>query len=249
MGVDLYAGPLARYYALDWETPAAAFARRNNLALETLHAKPPVKLAGAEGRTAVRAFRDRVEDKLGVLPSWQLDPAAPYEAHQLTREGLNALVLAAAHRHRPEMTLPFMLPDDVQAHPSVAEASERNYYIGPMAVFEAQIIVPGGDGRICGDTDCRGNPAIVVTTVALAGAIEDMMEFLGTTRDDLVTILAEGPPPVHPQVMEMRSGEWVTKPVGLREYQVLAHALWGLACFNACLSFAEKTGSAIVRDE
>jgi hypothetical protein len=180
---------------------------------------------------------------------WQLDPTAPYEAYQLTRQGLDALVLAAAHRHRPEMTLPLELPDDVQTHPAVAEANEQNYYIGPMAVFEAQLIVPGADGRICSDKDCRGQPAIVVTTEALAGAIEDMLDFLGSTRAALSAILSEGPPPVNAEVITMQSGEWVSSPFALPDDQVRTHALWGLACFDACLAFAEKTGSAIVRDE
>lgn len=116
-----------------------------------------------------------------------------------------------------------------------------------MAVFESQIIVPGNEPRICSDEDCIGNPVFVSTTAALLDAIEAMMDYLDVPSDKLDACLAAGPPFVTPQLMQV--DDWQIYPAILPADPVRAHASWGLACFDACLRFARKTGSAIIRDE
>ena len=248
MGIDLYAGPLPRYLMLDWETPAAKFSREHGIAYEIVHQASPKTFSRQEADAFTRSFRGRLAEKLGEMPDWQTDPAAPYEAWQL-REGLDAIVLAAAHRHRPELTLPVELPANVQLHPAVSQASAQNYYIGPMAVFEAHIIVPGVEPRICGDHNHNDSPVIVVTTAALADSVDAMMEFFDLDAAGLSEILAEGPPIVGPVKVVSPEGKWSGSDDSPPANPVYAHATRGLACFAAALNFANATGVMIIRDE
>ncbi len=249
MGVDLYAGPLARYYSGEWETQAAAWARANGVAFETVYSSsPPNRLSPDESAEAVQAFRTRVAPKLGVLPQWS-KASDPYEIYQLRAEGFSSVVLAAALLHRPELKRPTKIPVDIQEHPAVSEASTRGYYIGPMAAFEAQVIVPGEEPRICGETDCRGGDVVVVTLSVLQDAVEAVRVFLGFSAQQLDAILAKGPPESGPEIAVPAKTGWIfSKPKYVQD-EFLEWAGWGLACFRACARFAQDTGAAIIRDE
>jgi hypothetical protein len=249
MGVDLYAGPLPRYYMFDWETPAAKFARENGLPFKTIREAPLIGLTIAQAVPAAQAFKSRTATKLGDLPEWSFDPAGPYKVWQLTRQGLDALVLTAALQHHPELELPTDLPKDIQAHPAVSQASSAGYYLGTMAVFESQIIVPGREQMLCAEADCRGKNAFVCTTAALGWSIKTIMNYLDLTEEQLAQALVEGPPPVNPRGMAVSVRRLEEIQFELPAHATRAHAIWGLACFDACLDFAERTGCAIVRDE
>jgi hypothetical protein len=151
--------------------------------------------------------------------------------------------------HRPELTMPIQLPPDVQAHPAVSESTARNYYLGPMVVFESHMIVPGIEPRICSDTNHRQKPIIIATSAALANSVDAVLEFLGISTNDLPRIIAEGPPPVGPTAVMGDNGEWIETEPDLPANPVLAHASWGLACFYAALQFSQSTGALIIRDE
>jgi hypothetical protein len=114
-----------------------------------------------------------------------------------------------------------------------------------MAVFECQIIVPGSESRICSDNDCLGAPVFVATTAALVNSIEGMMDYLDLPNERLNAALEAGPPSVGGGVFNLETQTVdPDAPASLRE-----HAAWGLACFGACLRFANRTGAAIIRDE
>lgn len=249
MGIDLYAGPLARYYSGEWQTPAARWAQENGIAFETVYpATTPAQLSLEASTEAVRTFRMRLESKLGALPAWS-KASDPYNAYQLRAEGFQAVVFAAALRHRPELKRPKTLPANIQEHPAVSEASARGYYIGPIAAFEAQIIVPGEEPRICGDTDCRGNDVVVVTLPVLQESIEAVREFLGLSDGQLDIAMAEGPPALGSEIATVSENKWIfSKPKPVPD-ELLAWACWGLACYRASARLAAETGAAIIRDE
>lgn len=249
MGIDLYAGPLARYYSGEWQTQAAIWAQESDVEFETIYqGSAPVRLDQKESADAVQAFRMRIEPKLGALPSWS-KASDPYKTYQLRAEGFGAVVLAAALRHRPELKRPKTLPKSVYDHPAVAEASARGYYVGPMAAFEAQIIVPGEDPRICADVDCRGNEVIVVTLPVLQQAIEAVSEFLELSSNQLDDALSEGVPDAGSRSATVAKRRWIFSKTEVVEDELVLWARWGLACYRASARLAEETGAAIIRDE
>lgn len=79
MGVDLYVGPLARYYSRNWETPSARLARENNLNFRTFHSSgaPPDALSHMVSTERSEVFRDRMKNKLGALLDWSWTPRHP----------------------------------------------------------------------------------------------------------------------------------------------------------------------------
>jgi len=257
MGVDLYAGPLQRYYTRRWETPAQTHAREAGLALKIIHAGgvDPLSLSDSEAAARVRVFRDKLEPKLDLEPTlWRDGQSTPYCAVQLTQEGLAALVLWAAIQHRPDLERPRKLPRDVWETEAVQEASDRGYYIGPMATVEAHMIVPGNVPRITAERDPIGRDLIIVTTRALDDAIAALAPTLGVTDGNVGETLrtmptASGQAMVRRKWWERQKPEWYSVPQPRPDDEVEAFARYALACFITLRNFAREHGVPILRDE
>ncbi len=255
MGVDLYAGPLQRYFTRRWETPTQVFARRNGIAYTLTHASGADRLSLADEAAVerVRKFRAALTPKLNLDPAlWHESFDAPYEALQLTREGLGALLLWAAYRHNPNLVRPRRLPQDPWEDPVITEAYARGYYMSEMVSIEAHFIVPGAEPRVATEVNPIDQNNIVATTAALDVAIEALAPTLDLDAATAAALAAKGPPPTHDYVMVKREpddGEWEKKPVPVPLDEVREFARWGLACFMQLSVFAREHGAPIVRDE
>jgi hypothetical protein len=257
MGVDLYAGPLQRYYTRRWETPAQVHARAAGLAHEIHHASgvDPLSLSDDDAAKLVQAFQLDLAPKLELdLAQWREAFDVPYRSVQLTQEGLAALVLWAAHQHRPDLERPLELPDDVWETEAVQEASQRGYYVGPIATVEAHMIVPGAAPRITALRDPIGRDLVIVTTAALDDAIDALAPTLDIESGEVEKVIKEmpsltGKALVRRKWWERHKSEWYEVSVQKPDDQVAAFARYGLACLMALHDFSQRHGVPILRDE
>jgi hypothetical protein len=258
MGVDLFAGPLQRYFTRRWETPAQAFARRNGIAYKLMLAGGVDRLSLSDEAAVerVQRFRESLAPKLNLDTAlWHESFDPPYSALQLTREGMGALLLWAAYRHNPSLARPRRLPADPWVDATIAEAYTRGYYMAEMVSIEANIIVPGAEPRVAAEANPIDRDNIVATSAALDAAIEALAPGLDLDAAAAAALVSKGPPPVHDYVMVERApddpgdGKWREERTAMPLDEVQVFARWGLACFMQLSDFARESGVPIVRDE
>lgn len=112
MALDVFVGPLARYYAGDWENRAK---RSGGRAREA----NPRRRAGEGGRVleAVLVWRDNLAASLGeraeaVPLDWDERLDAPYFTGRPGWDGFGSLVLWAAYSEHPALRPPEDLPEE-----------------------------------------------------------------------------------------------------------------------------------------
>ena len=248
MGVDLYCGSLERYFSGKWETPAARFAREQNIGFQTVYSGAgPRWLNASDVAHECASFRHRVEANAGALKEWLTGIDAPYEVWQITAHGISSLVLCAACAHRPEFERPKKLVRNIETHPAVSEADAQNYYLGPMAIFESHMIVPGLEARICADRDPIDRDLIITTTAALTFALDAMRDYLEVGAEDLETLIKNGPPSWDTQEITINGDALPEVPPP--DDEVRDYAIWAMACLEIAAKTSALNGSVLVRDE
>ncbi|MBS0546785.1 MAG: hypothetical protein JSR24_03485 [Proteobacteria bacterium] len=114
MGLDVYVGPLARYYAGDWENVAERAARERVAAPP--RRKTRDKKESERQRQAVLTWRTTLHASLGDNApgplEWEESFDAPYFTGRPGWDGFGALVLWAAYVEHPTMRPPAVLPED-----------------------------------------------------------------------------------------------------------------------------------------
>lgn len=142
MGLDLYAGPLTRYYSGNWQTVT------QELGAEIVYAdghSPWVSQEEAEQR--VRDFHARLTEKLAPhdysLPQWNEAPDHAYQTDKPDHMGREALLLWAAYLHRRDLKRPMDLPTDFTVDRAYREAAgEAGYYDPHLITLDSDIFVP-----------------------------------------------------------------------------------------------------------
>lgn len=144
MGLHIYAGSLVRFYKHDWENEIARLARENGIAYETAWATGEPKWPNdAKARKRVREMRRVLEKKFRAASIDWDDDAESYDTVKLHDEGREALVLAAAHTHRPDLPWPTQMPREAYEDIAYSEAAAKKYLVGPIAGFESSLVIPG----------------------------------------------------------------------------------------------------------
>jgi hypothetical protein len=112
MGLDLYVGPLTRYYAGDWETIVQQAGREAGMEVIVLRGGEPGDSDEEfdEIHSTVLAWRDALARELresaGVELDWREDPDAPYFTDKPTWDCYSSLLLWAAYEEHPELARP-----------------------------------------------------------------------------------------------------------------------------------------------
>ena len=260
MGVDLFAGPLQRYYRRRWETPDAAATRARGLDYRMGQGKggEPLSLDRRAAEAGIRDFAMRLQPKLRLSdgPFWNESSELPYKALKLTDEALGALVLWTAHLYRPDLPRPMRLPGNPWKARAVADAVEGGYYAGPMAVFEVDMVVPGAAEQISSAVDPLGRALSVTTSATMRQAIRAVAPSLRLKAAMAARIAEAGPPSLGFDFA--RTGRrWFELYKAKRqrleppppEDEVKALATYALSCFMVMSRFAGEHGVPIVRDE
>ncbi|MBL8952497.1 MAG: hypothetical protein JNK82_17085 [Myxococcaceae bacterium] len=246
MGLDLYAGPLTRYYAGDWLTTMQRVGQELGLPTQVMYSDGQSPwLPADEAALAVKAFIASFGDS-----AWREEPGAPYTTDKPDRDGVFALDVFAAYLARPELVRPKVLPD-LGADPAVSEANDRGHYMKHMVAIEAHLFVPG-DGRWVKLVEDPLGAERVVTTV---GTLEAVLHDLNarTWKASAAEIEAwrrRG----HVPCRDVETGfDDATQRIVQRPYLVvdrLEHnAQFGLSCFFNMCAFSRRHGVPIVIDQ
>jgi hypothetical protein len=134
MGLDVYVGPLTRYYSGDWENVAER-AQRTRMARPRSAAGP----AGAgsqdheRARLAVLAWRGALSASLGTSTSvtapldWEESDTAPYYTGRPGWNGFGSLVLWAAYAEHPALRVPTTLPEEWDNDPALVRSNAEGF--------------------------------------------------------------------------------------------------------------------------
>lgn len=180
VGLDLYAGTLTRYYSGQWLTTVQRVAQEVGMPCEIVYAsgRPPW-LQPEEASSAVRAFCHALSTRWGARfkcfeqpPSWNERADAPYQTEKPDHDGIRSLVMVAAYLERPDLTRP-VVPDD-EPDPACAEAVQRGYYMGNMAVLECHLFLPGNANYLIVAEDPLGAERFTTSIGILRGALDDV---------------------------------------------------------------------------
>jgi hypothetical protein len=135
MGLDIYVGPLGRYYAGEWETVVQKAGRE--LGVEVTVSRPPGHRFPliADALQAVLEWRDRISPGLADLTGERLDWEERADGEYFTDkpdfDGLSSVQLLAAREEFPSMSLPVKARSAPSG--SLWELVEDRYTISPLA--------------------------------------------------------------------------------------------------------------------
>jgi hypothetical protein len=138
MGLDVYVGPLTRYYRGDWENAGERAARER--ASGTAGGRRPVpskvlskdKVRDRERiRLAVLTWREILRDSLGTNVrgplEWDESEDASYFTGRPGWDGFGSLVLWAAYAEHPMLRLPASLPEEWDNDPALVRSNAEGF--------------------------------------------------------------------------------------------------------------------------
>lgn len=172
MGLDLYAGPLARYHTGAWETIIQRHGRENGITVKTVYAETPPRLPRFLAPVIVKGWRYILCRRFSLTGlKWPEGEAGDYWTDKPGREGLDALRLAAAYAEHPEFTPPEKPPDDCASDPAYRAASRR-YVHSMIATLECHMFLPSDENFLFVTGDAAGTKRFVTSTANLERALD-----------------------------------------------------------------------------
>lgn len=259
MSLDLYAGPLGKYYQRDFETPQQRLGREQGWETSIVYAgEEPEWLTPDNVVQVIGVFKDQVFETMGDaapnIHNWN-ESTDEYLTEQVFHECHAALLLITAYTYRSELSRPDKLPDDIDANIAMSEASEKDYYIGPLAILESQLFLPDDSDRIFALKDPMGWQVVITTTSALKYALEYLAQnvWQGETQPDFW--YNRGAVPKGKVMVEKKSvlpwakSKWISKD---EEHSIVDEVKWNAeyayGVFHKMLNFAEKHNVPIRQD-
>jgi hypothetical protein len=138
MGLDVYVGPLTRYYGGDWENAGERAARERASGTATGRQSAPSRAVGKSQarereriRQAVLGWREVLGDSLGTnVPGpleWDEGEDAVYFTGQPGWDGFGSLVLWAAYAEHPSLRAPASLPEKWDDDPALMRSNAAGF--------------------------------------------------------------------------------------------------------------------------
>jgi hypothetical protein len=144
---DIYAGTFVRFYTRDWENVVQKQARLDGTEYRMIYAGgdagPP---AAADVSAAVDAWKEGINAALalhGLGPiDWSESADQPYFTDRPSWGGYAALQLWAAHLEKPELPVPYLLPETPTDDPALAAALASST-LGFRSILQGGVWLPG----------------------------------------------------------------------------------------------------------
>ena len=252
MGLDIYAGTLARYHTGSWETIMQRTAREQGMNVRMVYAgESPARLSEPLAPLTVSRWREHLESKYHLLNglSWSEDTSTPYWTDKPDHDGQRALVLAAAHTEHSEFELPTALPESMEVNPAYFAAS-RDYVNSIIAILECHLFLPSEEDFIFSEDDAVGVRRVTTSTANLAWALDAVNTFCWQASEAQFTEWRKrGPASVGP-VVEFEDGMIVREDEVQPSTEPFQHAAqFGFAVYNEALTFSRKHNVPILTDE
>ncbi len=127
MGLDVYVGPLARYYSFEWETVVQRAGREQGL--EVRIARPPgwAKPDPEEVLQRVATWRKALGDAIAVPMRWDESTFGEYETDKPDWDGYHAVRYLALHDEFPDLPTPARITKDTLGALLEKEPLERRF--------------------------------------------------------------------------------------------------------------------------
>lgn len=253
MGMDVYVGPLRRYFARDWltVTQQAGAAAGYAVSISPVSAAAPGGRGGpepeetaptaAQVEEAVMAWQGSLLASLGRTDAWPEDPCLPYWTDKPDWDGYGALVLLAAYDECPELR-PAKRgvfrrashpddPRDFSAAPAFVEAAKNpRVYPSLLLGTEWWLPLPGAPSLFAGRLP-TGQDTVFSTVEQLCSELATLAGRLALDAAGLASLRQAGPPQHAPRDED----ELAPSP------DVMALGRYGLAVLSA---LAERAGHA-----
>jgi len=168
-GLDVYAGPLGKYYKHDYLSTQAQMAEEMGFEFKTVYPDgEPNWLTDKNAAKKIKAFRKAIEkqtkDTSPDMASWS-EEGDDYFIEQLNWDCLAALIHVTSYTIRQDLERPKDFSGDYEDYPAYAESDEKNYYFGPLAILESDMFLPSkGEAFILAETPLKGE--IIVTSTS-----------------------------------------------------------------------------------
>ncbi|MEP6754412.1 MAG: hypothetical protein ABJA67_02840 [Chthonomonadales bacterium] len=149
MSLDIYVGPLTRYYTGDWENVLARHCRENGIQYNVLRTTPDTPdpiTEPAEVRELVHGWRSLTEanlsEHLSSGLSWPEEADGPYFTDRPNWEGYAGLLLLAAHTEFPDFAMPNRLPSEWDEDEAYLAAMTPDIGSRFSSVYNVQLWLP-----------------------------------------------------------------------------------------------------------
>lgn len=204
MSLDLYAGPLTRYFSGQWETVLARISREQGIAYKLVRPsggpeQEPVDPAVIESHIATWAelLSQSLGDNITAPLGWTDTVSRPYETDQPHWLGYSALLLTAAHTDHPHHPLPETAPQQWDDHPAFVASTAPNSRSKFSQILLPELWLPSPLGFIFQTPGPASEEPIWI------GAVPDLLaqldrlnsEVFHASADDLVRWAHDGLPP------------------------------------------------------
>ncbi len=148
MAVNIYVGPLVRFYSGDWKP---VFMRGINVQSDEAKHRPPFaneKVSPIEIRNYIIEWRKQISYALKKPLTWAETPDTPYHTNSIDRGGYDALRLWAAYTEQTNLPKPADLPDDVDNDPILISSEAKNKSEFSQIIGGVVIWLPLGFGVV-----------------------------------------------------------------------------------------------------
>ena len=254
MGLDLYAGPLVRYYTGAWETEAQQAGRVGGFPVHTVYASGgPRRFWKLTAPWQISKWRRKLCAKYAKVITqsldWPEDISAQYFARKPGHAGRLALVLAGAYAERPQFTMPADLPSDPDSDPAYAAGSD-NYLSSVISVLECHMYLPSEENFILSEPDPVGNKRFITSTANLEWALSVVNEAHWRADSASIDEWAHGAPTGGKKVLRVGDGksEIVEEQGGVPE-SLQSFAKFGFAVYSKALAFSREHNVPMLTDE
>jgi hypothetical protein len=253
MGLDLYAGGLARYHTGAWECEAQRMSREAGMEFRIAYDQgPPKRLSKATARLFIFLWRRRILRKHAHLISqglnWSEVSSGPYFARKPDHDGQRALVLAAAYAEHLELAMPTDLPKSDEADPAYVAASQ-NYLQSMISILECHMFLPSAEDFLIAEPDAVGTRRFITSTANLARALDSVNQAHWQAEESQVAAWAKRGPPTR-RVVAVVAGQITHEediPPSKNSFEHAAQ--FGFAIYCEALNFSRTHHLPIVTDE
>tara|TARA_R110000744_G_scaffold351533_1_gene457370 strand:- start:1169 stop:1945 length:777 start_codon:yes stop_codon:yes gene_type:complete len=257
VSLDLYCGSLSKFYSRDFETPQAKFARENGFEYQLVYEGEPIDWFNpVEARDKADAFIEKLTSRLGEKENtcrWD-DKRTEYAVEQLHVRSLSALLLTAAYLYRSDLQRPEHVPEGFESDPAYEESSDREYYIGPLAILESHIFLPCDADSLFWDENPLGFDKFVTTTGNLRYALNWLADKRWNGNVEADKWFNRGPAPSAGKTLVQEKSivpwrkKWRDKFEEVPANSLNWDAEYAFGCFSRLLDFSDRTGLPLLMD-
>ncbi len=212
MDLDVYAGPLSRYYLNEWETAIERVVGDSGAFLleESGGARPSPALM-AEVQASIESWLARVneglEPELSEDIAWNDAPDGPYATVQVGIANYSALIAWSAYA-RYAFDRPYDAPRDLSADPAVQAAMTTAVPPRIITQLNCEIWLPGDFAFSMAVRAPDGDGAALCSTGALREALNEFNQATWRASPDTILAWGERGPPLAGRVIEVEPGRF-----------------------------------------